>query len=46
MNLFVNSTLKIQYHVVKNTHPQTAFSGILRTGMHLIDDERVKRVSY
>jgi len=30
--VFVNSALKIQYHVVKNTLPHTAFSVILPTG--------------
>jgi len=29
----VNSALKIQYHIVKNTLSQTAFPGILLTGM-------------
>jgi len=33
---FVNSALKIQCHVVKNTHLQTAFSVILPTGFTTI----------
>jgi len=30
--VFLNSALKIQYHVVTNTLQQTAFSAILPTG--------------
>jgi len=30
--LCINSALKIQCHIVKNTHLQTAFSAILPTG--------------
>jgi len=30
---FVNWALKIQCHIVKNTLPQTAFSGVLPTGL-------------
>jgi len=33
---FVNSALKIHYHIVKNTLPQTAFSEILPTGKSLV----------
>jgi len=33
---FVNSALKIQCHIIKNTLPQTALSEILPTGLNLL----------
>jgi len=40
--IFVNSALKIQCHVVKNTLLETAFSAILPTGIALRGHRGVK----